>query len=94
MRCPDCGAALRIGDYPFCHGDPAAHQPYGGYAAADDIPGGLVIEHGLVGPDGGPLTVYSRSELRREAARQGWTPFVRHQGTESGDKSPHTQRFV
>lgn len=42
----------------------------------DDIPGGLVVEHGLCHPDGTPRTYYSRSEMRREAAERGlvaWT---------------------
>ena len=94
MICPECGAALVIGAWPFCHGAPLAHQPYGGGVVPDDIPGGLVIEHGLVGPDGGPLTVYSKSQLAREAKRQGWTNLVRHVPEPGRDTSRQTQRFV
>lgn len=27
MICDECGAKLRIGDWPFCKGDPLAHKP-------------------------------------------------------------------
>jgi len=27
MTCDACGAELEVGDWPFCHGDVAAHTP-------------------------------------------------------------------
>jgi hypothetical protein len=43
---------------------------------ADDIPGGLVIEHGLCNPDGTPRTYYSHSEIRRECDVRGVIPWT------------------
>jgi len=58
----------------------------------DSIPGGRVIEN--LGHD--PVTVYSRSELRRELRARGLEEFVRHVGTpgEGSDKSRHSQRWI
>lgn len=30
-RCDECNALLKIGDFPFCKGDPARHQPVAVY---------------------------------------------------------------
>lgn len=27
MKCDDCGKELQIGDWPFCNGDSANHEP-------------------------------------------------------------------
>jgi hypothetical protein len=94
MTCDRCGHDIGIGDYPFCKGNVSDHQ--GGHYGVipDDIPGGLVIEHGLCHEDGTPRTYYSKTEINREAKRRGWTPFVRHVGERGSDKSPHTSRWV
>lgn len=42
---------------------------------ADEIPGGLEIEHGLCNPDGTPRTYYSRSEIKSECERRGLIPW-------------------
>lgn len=42
----------------------------------DDIPGGLVIEHGLCNPDGTPRTYYSHSEITAECQRRGLTRWT------------------
>ena len=94
MTCETCGATLQVGQFPFCHGDPAAHQPYTGGIVPDDIPGGLLITNGLCHADGTPRRFDTRSAIAAEAKRRGMTNFVRHQGTESGDRSRQTQRFV
>lgn len=42
----------------------------------DDIPGGLLIEHGLCNEDGSPRRYYSHSEITRECQKRGlirWT---------------------
>jgi len=92
--CDQCGAALRVGDFPFCHGDPTKHQPYTGGIVPDDIPGGLLITNGLCHDDGTPRRFDTRSSIAAEAKRRGFTNYVQHRGTESGDKSSQTQRFV
>ena|SRR3990167_26793 len=39
----------------------------------DDIPGGLVIRHGLVGPNGEPRKFYSKTDIKRAANEAGLT---------------------
>lgn len=43
------------------------------YIATDDFPGGYVVKHGLVNPDGSPRTFYSKTELKRAANEMGYT---------------------
>lgn len=60
----------------------------------DDIPGGVLIEHGICNPDGTPRKYYSKSEMRREAVRRGYENHVVHIGERGSDKSPHTSRWI
>jgi hypothetical protein len=60
----------------------------------DDIPGGVLIEHGLVNADGSPRRYYSKSEMAAEAKRRGLLNLVEHKGTRGSDRSPHTTRWV
>jgi hypothetical protein len=94
MNCDRCGAQLKVGDYPFCGGDPSKHQPYNGIAVSDDIPGGVEIKHGICNEDGTPRKFYSKSEIARAAKAAGLTNFVRHVGTKDGDRSPFTTRWI
>lgn len=64
--CPKCGQALTIGEWPFCPHGRAHFQVIG-----DDIPGGVVIKHGICNPDGSPRTYYSYSSMRKEAKERG-----------------------
>jgi len=41
----------------------------------DDIPGGVVIEHGICNDDGSPRTYYSRSEMKRACAVKEMRPW-------------------
>jgi hypothetical protein len=92
--CEQCGAELKIGDYPFCGGDQSKHQPYGGYAIGDDIPGGLLVHNGLCNEDGSPRRYDTKSAMAKEAQKRGLTNLVRHVGDKGSDKSKHTQRFI
>lgn len=56
----------------------------------DDIPGGLVIDN----LDKTPITVYSKSQLRAEAAARGLSQHVVHRPQQGSDKSPHTSRWI
>ena len=67
LICEKCGHTLRLGDYPFCKGRPSDHDGYGCGIVRDEIVGGQVIEN--LGHE--PVTVYSQSELRREAEARG-----------------------
>jgi hypothetical protein len=85
MTCEKCGAALAIGDFPFCpHGRAALGvQP-------NDIPGGETLEN--VGPE--PVTFYSRSEKRRYLKARGLVEMVRHVPVPGTDRSPHTTSWT
>ena len=85
MTCPTCGIELVVGSWPFCpHGR-------GSYTAQpNDIPGGLTLEN--LGHE--KVTVYSRSELRRELKARGLVEMVRHVPVPGSDKSPHTTSWV
>ena len=54
--------------------------------AGDEYPGGKTFEN--LGHE--PVTVYSRSELRRELKTRGLEECVRHVPVPGTDKSPHT----
>jgi hypothetical protein len=41
-----------------------------------------------------PVTIYSRSQLKREMDARGLRPFVRHVGEPGSDKSSRTSRWV
>ena len=56
----------------------------------DKVIGGLEIEH----LDHRPVTVYSRSELKREMDARGLQHMVRHAPEQGSDKSPHTTRWI
>lgn len=60
----------------------------------DDIPGGYWVKHGLCNDDGTPRKYYSKSEMRREAARRGLENHVVHIGTQGGDRSKITSRWI
>lgn len=68
-RCDECGAPLKIGDFPWC-----PHGKYTGGAIQDTLAdgGGQWIEN--LGPQ--PVWVESKSQLKREAAKRGlkWEP--------------------
>jgi len=55
----------------------------------DRFIGGLTVEN--LGHE--PVTVHSRSELKREMAARGLKPLVRHVGAPGSDKSKHTTRW-
>lgn len=79
--CDKCGADLAVGSWPWC-----PHERGMFNAQANDIPGGLTLEN--LGHE--PVTVYSRSELKREMQARGLVEFVRHVPVPGSDKSPHT----
>jgi hypothetical protein len=62
----------------------------------DDIPGGVLIFHGICNPDGSPCRYYSKSDMAKEAKRRGLVNLVEHKtDPKSGsDKNPHTTRWI
>lgn len=92
--CPVCGWQDTIIVQPFVKppcphcGQPTDRLWTGTSAsvAGDEFPGGKTFEN--LGNE--PVTVYSRSELRREMKARGLQEFVRHVPVPGSDKSPHT----
>jgi hypothetical protein len=56
----------------------------------DTFVGGLTLEN--LGDE--PVTVFSRSELKRELHARNLEPFVRHVPVPGTDKSPHTTNWA
>lgn len=97
IRCTSCeyrnyDVWAEAGEYPAC---PTCGSPTErlwtktARVIGDDIPGGVLIEHGLCNPDGSPRRYYSHTEMAREAKRRGLVNVVRHI-----DGSPHTTRWI
>lgn len=94
--CPTCGW-VKADNYEsrttmdvFCPNGHATEIVYVGASAAihgdDPFVAGKVFEN--LGH--APVTIYSRSQLKREMQARGLQEFVRHQPLAGSDKSPHT----
>lgn len=76
---------------PFCHG--VTERLWVGKSTSvtpDEFVGGKTFEN--LGH--APVTVYSRSELRRELRERGLEEYVRHVPVPGTDKSPHTTNWA
>jgi hypothetical protein len=60
---------------------------------ADEIPGGVLIKHGLCDANGDPVRYYSKSAIAAEAKKRGLVQRVEHVPLRGSDKSPHTTRW-
>lgn len=89
---------LKLGERPPCPicGEPTSTLWQGKFGAVidDSIPGGLVIRHGLCNEDGSPRTYYSKTEIRAEEQKRGYTNIVTHVTAPGTDKSKHTTRWI
>lgn len=105
VKCSSCGAVtvdvlLRdtASGYPVCAncGQPTERVHLGKVPGIipDGIPGGLEITNGFCNADGTPRKFYSKSEIARAAKEAGWTNYVEHKGTKSGDRSKFTTRWI
>jgi hypothetical protein len=54
----------------------------------------VTVKNGLCHPDGTPQRFTSKSEMKREAQKRGFSNVVTHIPGRGSDKSKHTQRFV
>jgi hypothetical protein len=80
VPCPSCGAATeRVWRSSMSAG-----------VIPDEYTKPWVAEH--LGHE--PVTIYSRSQLKREMDARGLRPFVRHVGEPGSDKSSRTSRWV
>jgi hypothetical protein len=85
MTCEKCGQEMAIGGWPWC-----PHEPGATGAIDDSFIGGRTYEN--LGHS--EVTVYSRSELRRELKARGLEEYVRHVPVPGTDKSPHTTSWT
>lgn len=88
---------LKVGerpDCPECGASTSTLWEQSTNIIPDDIPGGMLIEHGICNEDGTPRRYYSKSEMAAEAARRGLTNIVEHKTPPGTDKAPHTTRWV
>lgn len=89
MICNKCGNEIVIGGWPYCPHEHATQS-----VVADDIPGGMLVHHGICNEDGSPRRYYSRSEMAAEAKKRGLVNVVEHIPEQGSDKSRHTTRWV
>lgn len=86
MTCDTCGGDMRVGDFPFCHGDASKHRPGVNNIEAVTWPGGRVFEN--LGHE--PVRCDSPADLKRELKARNLEPMVRHVPVLGSDYSPHT----
>lgn len=89
MICERCFRPLDDGDHGLyvCPLQPRpAH-----YVIPDDIPGGLLVEHGPVNADGSPKRYYSQSSLTHACEVQGYRRWADHYDGEGKTKDARVQ---
>lgn len=84
--CDKCGKELVLGEWPFC-----PHGHGNSNVITDDIPGGVLINHGICNEDGSPRRYYSKSEIAKEAKKRGLINRVEHVTAPGSDKNPYTK---
>lgn len=65
------------------------------YVVPDDIPGGVLIEHGLCDDNGDPVRYYSHSEIDRACAVKGmrrWSDYYEESRTKPAREEMDWQR--
>lgn len=78
MKCDVCGGERRVGDWPFCKGDPKDHvpgkygfDPFQGYVDEHILEGGRDIGPNLAGEIVQGTRIDSRSERKAIMKREG-----------------------
>lgn len=66
MTCEKCSHEMQIGEFPFC-----PHEHQANSVIGDDIPGGILIEHGICNADGSPKRYYTKSSMTKAAKAKG-----------------------
>lgn len=66
MICELCSHEMQIGEYPFC-----PHPLGSNTVVGDEIPGGLMIEHGICNTDGSPKRYDTKSSIYKAAKAKG-----------------------
>src|SRR6185436_5002334 len=105
LECPACERVLldlyvNTGEpYPACAcGAQMVWLPsMGATVRPDDIPGGVLIEHGICNADGTPKRYYSRSAIKLACAVKGVVPFhdvYSEQGNRTLEDARHRDDFL
>lgn len=81
--CPTCGEATETLWLP-------SSSPN---VIGDDIPGGILIKHGICHEDGSPKKYYSKSDMAKAAKAKGLTNYVVHTPPPGTDKSNKTSKW-
>lgn len=66
ILCGTCNKELVVGEWPFC-----PHGMGNSNVIGDDIPGGVLIKHGVCNEDGTPKRYYTKSAIRQAAFEKG-----------------------
>jgi len=100
LTCPNSheqiDVMLKVGERPPCPTCGEATETLWRSSSgviADDIPGGMVFQHGICWPDGTPRKFYSHTEIKRAMKENNVTNTVRHVGNKESDKNSHTSRW-
>ncbi len=68
MLCDCCGGDIEIGDWPFCHGDPAEHgQPYGMLGGFKER-----IDEMIAPPPSDNFKIVGGPEWVKKDGKEGW----------------------
>lgn len=65
-----------------------------GAVHGDDIPGGMLIKHGICSPDGSPKRYDTHSSIKAAAEAAGYVNYVTHTPPPDSDKSVHTVNWA
>lgn len=104
-KCDLCGAVSLDRLEPSVTSDPNCLSCAGGVSRRVWLPGqkansvigdgcDVSVRHGLCNADGSPRRYTSKSEMAAEAKKRGLVNHVTHMGTQGGDKSRHTSRWI
>jgi hypothetical protein len=74
--CESCGAALHVGDFPFCGGTPENHARGANSVEAVTWPGGKTF-HNLANT---PVTFYHYTDYKRYLKAHNLEPMIRNAG--------------
>ena len=73
MQCDRCFGDITNPDEHGWRICPVLPRSAGFGVRGDDIPGGILIRHGICNADGTPKKYYSKTEIRRAADEKGYT---------------------
>lgn len=100
MKCKSCGAVfdmfVRPGEERICTcgGELEAVWITGHANSVIGDECDIYVKHGLCHKNGEPRRFTSKTEMKREAEKRGFTNVVEHKGFQGRDTSPHTTKWI